>query len=404
MNRLIERKEYLKTLWQLKDIDLIKVVTGVRRSGKSTLLRLFREKLLEEVPATRVQRYDFEERQELNLKSWTEIYDMVAAKLVKGKMNYVFLDEVQGVKEFERLLSALFANKDVDLYITGSNAYLLSSELATLLTGRSFTINILPFSFSEFYETFEEGADKYEVFSEYLKFSSLPQATELYHVNRSLVPNYTREVFETIFENDIAVRHEFGSEQAFRNVADFMADNIGNMVSPNKIANILTQEDKKIDSRTVENYLKYLKDSYVLYEAKRFDVKGKRILRTKSKYYLSDLGFRNMLLGERSGTDLGHLLENVVFLELLRRGQQVWVGKVREKEVDFIARGWGGELTYYQVAYSVRDEDTRKRELAPFDLIRDHYPKVLLTTDFEEMTIRGIKQINVVKWLLGESN
>ena len=404
MTRIIERKEYLKKLWELKDTDLIKVVTGVRRSGKSTLLQLFLEKLQEEVSSKRIQQYNFEERQGLNFEDWKAIYDVIDSKLVKGEKNYVFLDEVQGVKEFERLLDALFVNKDIDLYVTGSNAYLLSSELATLLTGRSFTINILPFSFKEFSETFDSSKSRTELFSDYLKSSSLPQAAELYKINPSLVPSYVKEVFESIFENDIAVRHEFNSEKSFRNVADFMADNVGNMVSPNSIANVLTSENKSIDSRTVENYLRYLVDSYVLYEAKRFDVKGKSILRTRSKFYLSDLGFRNALLGERSGVDVGHLLENVVYLELLRRGQQVWIGKIDEKEVDFVARDWRGDLTYYQVAYSVRNEATLERELAPFDTIKDHFPKILLTTDLEEVTRRGIKQLNVERWLMGETD
>lgn len=400
--KIIRRKEYLDTLFKLKDVDLIKVVTGVRRAGKSKLLDCFREELAREVAGSRIFKYDFEKPECCYDRSWKEIYDEINGKLVGGRKNYVFLDEVQNVDGFERLLDGLYANKNVDLYVTGSNAYLLSSELSTLLTGRAFNVNVLPFSFREFCETYTDFREKNEMFLEYLKYSALPQAGMLLHADPNLVAPYVREVYNSILENDIKKRHMFGSERAFGNIVEFMLDNVGNMVSPNKIARVLTAEGKAIDSRTVERYLDYLVESYVLYKVERYDIRGRQHLVTQAKYYLSDLGFRNALIGKELGGDMGHLLENVVYLELVRRGGQVWIGKAGEREVDFVMKDKGGWTTYYQVAWSVRNEETLKRELASFDKIRDHSLKILLTMDPEEGSRNGVRQQNVVEFLLGE--
>lgn len=401
----INRQNYIETLRKLKDQHLIKVITGIRRSGKSTLLDMFREEVASSIAPARAQQYNFENPKDIGTNNWQEIYAKISSQLVDGKKNYVFIDEVQNLKEFERLLDGLYINENVDLYITGSNAYLLSSELATLLTGRSFEINILPFSFSEFVQTYDDYEDKASMFEDYMRYSSLPQSSKLLHIDPSLVAKYVREVYDSIFENDIIARRANINERAFLNIRDFAVDNIGNMVSPNSIAGTLAKDNKTVDSRTVDNYLKLLTDSYILYRVGRFDIKGKQHLATQEKYYLSDIGFRNALIGkELGGNDAGHILENIIYLELLRRGGEVWIGKVRDKEVDFVVQESDGTTTYYQVAYTVRDAATLEKELAPFDKINDHNLKILITMDPEEVLRRGVRQINAINFLLGEDS
>lgn len=395
----------METLRKLKDQHLIKVVTGMRRSGKSTLLDMFREEIASEIAPARIQQYNFENPKTLGTNDWQSIYAKIDDLLVKDKKNYIFIDEVQNLKEFERLLDGLYINEDIDLYITGSNAYLLSSELATLLTGRSFEINILPFSFSEFVQTYDDFEDKASMFEDYMRYSSLPQSTKLLHIDPNLVAKYVREVYSSIFENDILTRQRTINERAFLNILNFAVDNISNIVSPNSIANILAKDNKTIDSRTIDGYLRLLTDSYVLYKAERFDIKGKQHLATQEKYYLSDIGFRNALIGkELSSNDAGRILENIIYLELLRRGGEVWIGKVRDKEVDFVVHESDGTTTYYQVAYTVRDESTLERELTPFDKINDHNLKILITMDPEEVLRRGVRQVNAINFLLDEDN
>lgn len=401
--KYILRSQYLDTLNKLRDTDLIKVITGLRRSGKSTLLNQFRDQIADSVAPDRIQKYDFESREAYTHRSWEEIYDQIDNNLVKGKKNYIFLDEVQNVENFERLLDALYVDKDIDLYVTGSNAYLLSSELATLLTGRAFTINILPFSFREFYQTFSNFETPEAAFEKYLRASSLPQSAELMRIDPALVMDYVRTVYDDVFENDIMARHTVMSRQAFASVANFTMDNIGNLLSPNKIADLLAKDGKQIDSRTVESYIEFLTDSYVFYKATRFDIKGKQHLATREKYYLADIGFRNALLGRESGADAGRILENIIFLELLRRYRDVWIGKAGNQEIDFVVRDELGATTYFQVAYTVRDEATLLRELMPFESVKDHNQKFLITMDPEEVIRNGVRQINAIKFLLGTS-
>ena len=400
--KYIERAEYLRTLRELKDKHFIKVITGVRRAGKSTLMQLFREEIIGRVAREQTQSYNFEDPKYNEMADWREIYDLIDSKLIKDKPNYIFLDEVQNVPGFEKLLDGLYINENIDLYVTGSNAYLLSSELATLLTGRAYEINILPFSFKEFAQTYTTPVDNSIKFEHFMRYSAFPQATELMHQNPTLVPNYLRGVYQSILIKDMLPRKQIYAERSFEGVINYVMDSIGSSLSPNSIARTLANENKAVDSRTVNTYLKSLCDSFVLYKAERFDIKGKQNLTTQEKYYTVDLGFRNLLLGKEVGQDAGHLLENVIYLELRRRGNEIWVGKIGEREVDFVARDNEGYLTYYQVAYTVRDETVLERELTPFDKIPDHNPKILITLDPEEVSRRGVRQINAINWLLSD--
>ena len=400
--KYIERVEYLKTLRELKDKHFIKVITGVRRAGKSTLMQLFREEIIGRVAREQTQSYNFEDPKYNEMADWREIYDLIDSKLIKDKPNYIFLDEVQNVPGFEKLLDGLYINESIDLYVTGSNAYLLSSELATILTGRAYEINILPFSFKEFAQTYTTPVDNSIKFEHFMRYSAFPQATELMHQNPTLVPNYLRGVYQSILVKDMLPRKQIYAERSFESVINYVMDSIGSSLSPNSIARTLANENKAVDSRTVNTYLKSLCDSFVLYKAERFDIKGKQNLATQEKYYTVDLGFRNLLLGKEVGQDAGHLLENIIYLELRRRGNEIWVGKIGEREVDFVARDNKGYLTYYQVAYTVRDETVLERELTPFDKIPDHNPKILITLDPEEVSRRGVRQINAINWLLSD--
>lgn len=400
--KYIERAEYLRTLRELKDKHFIKVITGVRRAGKSTLMQLFREEIIGRVAREQTQSYNFEDPKYNEMADWREIYDLIDSKLIKDKPNYIFLDEVQNVPGFEKLLDGLYINENIDLYVTGSNAYLLSSELATLLTGRAYEINILPFSFKEFAQTYTTHVDNSIKFEHFMRYSAFPQATELMHQDPTLVPNYLRGVYQSILIKDMLPRKQIYAERSFEGVINYVMDSIGSSLSPNSIARTLANENKAVDSRTVNTYLKSLCDSFVLYKAERFDIKGKQNLTTQEKYYTVDLGFRNLLLGKEVGQDAGHLLENIIYLELRRRGNEIWVGKIGEREVDFVARDNKGYLTYYQVAYTVRDETVLERELTPFDKIPDHNPKILITLDPEEVSRRGVRQINAISWLLSD--
>lgn len=400
--KYIERAEYLRTLRELKDKHFIKVITGVRRAGKSTLMQLFREEIIGRVAREQTQSYNFEDPKYNEMADWREIYTLIDSKLIKDKPNYIFLDEVQSVPEFEKLLDGLYINENIDLYVTGSNAYLLSSELATLLTGRAYEINILPFSFKEFAQTYTTPVDNSVKFEQFMRYSAFPQATELMHQNPALVVNYLRSVYESILVKDMLPRKQIYAERSFENVVNYVMDSIGSSLSPNGIARVLASDNKTVDSRTVHSYLKSLCDSFVLYKAERFDIKGRQNLATQEKYYVVDLGFRNLLLGKEVGQDAGHLLENVIYLELRRRGNEIWVGKIGEREVDFVARDNEGYLTYYQVAYTVRDETVLERELTPFDKIPDHNPKILITLDPEEVSRHGVRQINAINWLLSD--
>jgi len=397
----IVRKHYLDKLSVLKDKNFIKVATGVRRCGKSTLMSQFQELLRHENSNVSIMaiNMDMPEFRFLADKNWKEIYDYIIKNLNPKEINYVFIDEVQNVPEFEKLLEGLYVNPKIDLYVTGSNAFLLSSELATLLTGRAFEINVLPFSFSEYLEFTEKNTNPDRAFAEYIQTGGFPEAVRLSAEGNFFVTEYLQTVFRNIFENDISFRHTIYGEESYQEVVNFLIDSIGSPVSAGNIAKVLTANKKKIDNKTVSKYINSLVESYLFYKVNRFDIKGKQHLATQEKYYLVDLGFRTSLLGKELVSDAGHLLENVVYLELIRRNNQVWIGKVNQFEVDFIVRNNDGYTQYIQVSQTVQDKATLERELKPLNMISDHFEKLLITMDYDTVTYNGIKKVNAIDWL-----
>ncbi len=396
---MINRKRYLEELISFKDKDLIKVITGIRRCGKSTLFDLYCDYLRKNgVLDEQIIRINLEDADFDFLKNYKDLYEYVKSKLVQNKKNYVFLDEVQKVEEFQKACDSLYIKKNVDLYITGSNAYLLSGELATLLSGRYVEIKMLPLSFEE-YISYRGENDLQQKYVDYITKSSFPYALSL--DNEKEIRTYLEGIYNTIIIKDIVTRKNISDVSTLDSMVKFMFDNIGNICSSTKIANTMISAGKKISVPTVENYLSALVDAFILYKVERYDIKGKQYLSSGAKYYVSDIGLRYYLLGSKKA-DEGHILENIVYLELLRRGYEVYIGKIDNKETDFIAINEYGK-EYYQVAYTVRDEETLERELSSLDSIRDHNPKYLLTMDFTPYTSHnGIKQINVLNWLLNK--
>lgn len=400
----IIRKRYLDKLSVLKDKNFIKVATGVRRCGKSTLMIQFQDLLRNEnadvsILAINMDMPDFRFLAE---KNWKEIYDYILENLNPKETNYVFIDEVQNVPEFEKLLEGLYVHPNIDLYVTGSNAFLLSSELATLLTGRAFEINILPFSFSEYLEFTEKQTNSDRAFAEYIQTGGFPEAVRLSVEGNFYATEYLQTVFRNIYENDISIRHTIYGEESYKEVVNFLIDSVGSTVSAGNIAKVLTANKKKIDNKTVSKYIDTLVESYLFYKVNRYDVKGKQHLATQEKYYLVDLGFRNVIFGKELASDAGHLLENIVYLELIRRNYQVWIGKVNNLEVDFIVRNNDGFTKYIQVSQTVQDKGTLERELTPLNTIPDHFEKLLITMDYDTGTYNGIKKINAIDWLLNK--
>jgi predicted AAA+ superfamily ATPase len=406
MNNYTNRKEYIEKLLAYKDKDLIKVVSGLRRSGKSTLLELYRELLLKQgVGKRQIQFYNFELPENYLNKTWDDIYFEIKKKLQADKPNYVFLDEVQNIPLFEKLVDGLFATENTDVYITGSNAFLLSSELATLLSGRYIEISILPFSFKEYLTARSiDTSNKYlnyeALFFDYVNETSLPKGVELREEGFDKIYEYLEAIYTTIIEKDITQRHQINDKRAFGNIVKFIASNIGNSLSPSNISNTLKQDKQSIHHATVEKYLDYLVSSFVFYKVNRFDLKGKKQLATQEKYYLVDTGLLNILAGKERTTDRGHILENVVYLELLRRGNKIWTGTTRNTEVDFVCKSPTGDIEYYQVAWQMTNESTVEREFGALEKIKDNYPKYLLTTDSFTQNRSGVKHLNVFNWLL----
>lgn len=406
MKNLIERREYIGNLLSYRDKDIIKAVTGLRRSGKSTLLELFRNRLLESgVCPGQMQFYNFELPENYLGKSWETLYFEIKSKLQKDVPNYIFLDEIQNIPDFEKLVDGLYATENVDVYITGSNAKLLSGELATLLSGRYIEISILPFSFAEYMEI--RGIDtnnkylNYEaLFYDYANETSLPKGIELREEGFDKVYEYLEALYATIIEKDITQRYKINDKRAFGNVARFMAANIGSPVSPNSISKALKADNQGVHHATVERFIEYLVESFVFYCVSRFDIKGKKQLATQEKYYLVDVGFLNVLVGRERAADRGHILENVVYLELLRRGYKIWMGKCRNAEIDFTVKNRNGEVEYYQVAWEISNTETAEREFSPLAMLKDNYPKFLLTTESFPQGRAGIIHKNVFEWLL----
>lgn len=399
---MIQRKTYLERILKLKDQKLIKVITGIRRCGKSTIMLQYRQTLLDMGYADQQIVYvNLEQRENIRFSDWTVLYDEIVSHCKQGEKLYVLLDEVQQIADFERLVDALFVRDDVDLYVTGSNAFLLSSELATLLSGRYIEIRVLPYSFAEYCIAFPNERSMDRLFRQYLNASSFPEAVNLSISSPSMVNDYLKAIYETVVVKDIAKRNNLRKRDNLDRVVAFLYDNIGNISSANSIADSLNGNGKKsISHNTVLSYMSFLTQSYIVYSASRYNVKGKALLSTNPKYYVVDLGLKNIIQSNRYDADLGHKLENVVFLELLRRGGEVRVGKVDDKEVDFVVEKIDGTRAYYQVAYTVNEEKTLERELSPLRIIKDQYPKFLLTLDWDTVFIDGIKKANVVDWLL----
>ena len=398
---MIERTEYLELLKRFKDKDLIKVITGIRRCGKSTLFDLYIEYLKKnKIKSSQIININLE-NPEYQFEDYMSLYNYVNKKIKDEEKYYVFLDEVQNVPEFQKAVDGLYIKKNVDLYITGSNAYLLSGELATLLSGRYIEIKMLPLSFKEYCSAFEgKNESKDRLFLEYIKNGGMPGNISILETNPNDIDKYLDGIFSTVVYKDIMARNNIGDKMLLESVIKFVYDNIGNSISTKKISDTLTSKGISTSNHTVENYLTSFLESFLIYKAERFDVKGKNLLARDYKYYAVDTGLRSYLLGKKANTDMGHILENVVYLELLRRGYKVYVGKVDDYEVDFVAENRDG-IKYYQVALSVRDEKVLERELRSLERTGDYYPKYLLTLDVDlEADYNGIVKKNVVDWLL----
>ena len=396
----IERGEYLSKLKKFRDKKLIKVVTGIRRCGKSTLMEIYRDWLINQgVSSERIVFINFEDYDYFSLRDPQNLYGYVKDRLSETEMTYLFFDEIQHVKDFPDVINSLNLKPNTDIYLTGSNAYMLSSELATLLSGRYVEISMLPLSFREYVEAIGGQNSLQDSYNQYVTNSSFPYTLELESSDE--ISDYLNAVYNTIVVKDIMTRQKIQDVTMLESVIRFAADNIGNILSTKRIADLMTAEGRKIDQKTVEKYMHAFCETFFLYAAKRYNIKGKQLLKSLSKYYLVDIGLRRMLLGSR-GFDVGRVLENEVYLELLHRHSQVYVGKNDQLEVDFVTINTDG-LAYYQVAATVRDSATLERELASLRNIDDHYPKYLLTLDDDpDSDYDGIIRTNALRWMVNE--
>ena len=399
---MIERTQYLEELKRWKDKDLIKVITGIRRCGKSTLFQLFIDYLKsigisdEQIISINLEDADY------NFEDYKQLYDYIKEKMDSKKQYYVFLDEVQNVPMFQKAVDSLYIKKNVDVYITGSNAYLLSGELATLLSGRYIEIKMLPLSFKEYVSAFDDN-NYQQLFLNYMKNGGMPGNISILKSNPNDLDKYLDGIFSTIVYKDIMARNNINDKMLLESVLKFIFDSIGSPISTKKISDTLTSKGMSTSNHTVEKYITAFVESFLIYKVERFDVKGKNLLARDYKYYVVDQGLRSYLLGKKADSDMGHILENIVYLELLRRGYRVYVGKVDDLEVDFVAESRDG-LKYFQVALTVRDEKVLQRELRSLQKTGDHYPKYLLTLDMDlESDYDGITKINVVDWLLQDN-
>ena len=397
---LIQREQYLEFLRRHKDQDVIKVVSGVRRCGKSTLFELFKQELLASgVKANQIISINFEDLEYEPLQEYHALHEYIEERLIPETPMYVFLDEVQHVPQFEKVVGSLFIKPNVDIYITGSNAYFMSSDIATLLTGRYVQVEMLPLSFKEFHSAYsQQNLSDMDIYNLYIEHSSFPR---LVHVeDDESIDEYLESILNTVILKDIVTRLKITDVPLLLDIIKYLLANIGSLINPTKIANTLTSYGRKTDNKTVEKYLQGLKDGLLIYEVDRFDVKGKALLQRNAKYYVVDSAFRKFLLS-RTDSDRGHILENIVYLELIRRGYRVYVGHLQNGEIDFVAK-MPHRLEYYQVSYSVMDDTTLRRELSPLEKLDDNYPKYLLTMDVLHKTDNhnGIEQKNVLDWLL----
>ena len=409
----IDRKEYLDFLVKSKDRQIIKVVSGVRRCGKSTLFEIYKDFLLENgVEKNQITSINFEDMDYEELTDYKKLYEYIKSKMIGDKKNYIFLDEIQHVDKFEKVVDSLFIKENTDLYITGSNAYFMSSKLATLLSGRYIELKMLPLSFKEYYQAkleYEKMEQKenrtlktlIQYYNEYIVNSSFPYTLQL-DSDLKNIHEYLSGIYNSVLLKDIVARLKISDVMRLESVVKYIFDNIGNLTSLSKIANTLTSMGRKTDAKTIEKYIRGLTDSLLVHEVSRYNIKGKEFLSTLSKYYVADLGLRQMILGNRN-IDMGHILENVIYLELLRRKGNVYVGQFDKNEIDFVVIN-SNEIEYYQVALTVLDENTLKRELDAFKNIKDNYPKYLITLDdvMVNTDYDGIKVVNALEWLLGE--
>jgi hypothetical protein len=396
------RELYLNQLIQFRDKKLIKVITGLRRSGKSTLLSLFENHLITSgVDTKQIIRMNFESFEFDGITSYKELHAYIKEHIIdKNKKHYILLDEVQQVSSWERVINSFLVDANVDIYITGSNAYLLSSELSTLLSGRYVEIKMQPLSFKEYLDFLESDKEMslQEKFNQYLEYGGLPTVVELLDHPDTIGP-FLEGIYNTVFMKDVIERNGVRDAALLESILKFIAANIGSIVSTKKISDYLTSSGRKTTSDTIDNYLKMLENAFIIYKANRYDLKGKMFLKTLEKYYIVDIGIRNRLNGLRN-TDYGHVLENIVYLELLRRGYEVTIGKIGSLEVDFVASKTN-EKIYYQVSATIMDEKTRVRELSPLESISDNYPKYILTMDqtiFDDYS--GIRVKNIIDFLL----
>ena len=398
---MIIREKYLKKIIDAKDTDFIKVITGVRRSGKSTLLLMFRDYLLANgVKEENIVHINFESAKYDDIKDYKDLYKYIEDK-VKDEKIYLLLDEIQSVSSWEKAINSFKVDFNMDIYITGSNAYLLSSELSTLLSGRYIEIKMYPLSFKEFlvFNNYDEN-NLEEKFNEYLKYGGLPAIT-LIKGNDELILSYLNDIYNTIVKKDIIDRNNIKDVALLENIIKYLFNNVGSPISSNKISDYLNSNKvvQKSNHQTIDNYLNMLEKSYIIYKADRTDVKSKSLLKTLGKYYVSDSGIRNIILGFRNINE-GHLLENIVYLELLRRGYRVNIGKIGDYEVDFVAEN-PHTIRYYQVAQSISDEDVRAREIRSLENIPDNYEKIILSMDRSiNNDYNGIKVRNIISWLL----
>ena len=408
MSDLINRPAYLQQLIEHRDVELVKIITGIRRCGKSSLLDLFHQYLLDSgVEPQQIIHMNLESLRYRDLTDYLPFYDYVSERIAPAGKTYLLFDELQAVTHWEKAIESFRVDYDVDIYITGSNAFLLSTEFSTLLSGRYVEIPMLPLSFKEFIRFYEfaPSVSVEEKFQRYLQFGGMPILRE-YKFNEARSNQALEGIYSTVVLRDIMQRSNQVSQNILQKIMMFLCSNIGSITSPNSIGNVLSNEGdiqsgkgKNIAGRTVDKYISLLRNAYIFYTVGRYDVKGKQLLRTMGKNYIVDLGFRNMLLGYRDA-DRGHIIENIVFLELLRRDYRVYIGKIGDTEVDFVAEKPHDKL-YIQVTESMQSPETRERELRPLRMIRDNYEKIVLSMDRSYIdSYDGIKALNLVDWLL----
>ncbi len=397
--KLIDRPLYLRQLEELTNTPDIKIITGIRRAGKSKLLSAFSEHILRQDATANIISIDLTKIKFEHLKEYRVLNDYIEANYREGVNNYLMIDEVQLCDNFEITINSLHSDEKYDMYLTGSNAFLLSSDLATLFTGRYMEIHVYPFSFKEYCTYFGVEKDFDEHFDRYMRLGGL--AGSYPYKNDSDKEKYIRDVYGTILIRDLVEKYRLGSSTVLKKVSEYLMDNVSNMSSSRNISNALVAAGTETNYKTIGNYVEHLCHAFVFYEARRYDVRGKNYLQSLSKYYLADTGIRFAVLGKRN-MDWGRILENIVYIELLRRGYEVYVGKLYQKEIDFVAMK-GGEKIYIQVSDNIADEGTFRREVEPLMQIRDAYPKMLLArTRHEDSDYEGISIVDIPGWLLHE--